>query len=164
MTITGLGMMNIANAQDMSATLMGEKSFAKSSGIPVMNVQLLIDFAEPLKTSQGFGGTNVQSGARIAISNCGSQLTMIQGGDGLMSSGGKIVLQGPIVQEGNFADGSVRDTNRAARIIGGLAGLNVQGSAKFHFVVSDQAAYHDTVAVAASKAATLSLDQMQTLR
>jgi hypothetical protein len=164
MTITGLGMMNIANAQDMSATLLGEKSFAKSSGIPVMNVQLLIDFAEPLKTSQGFGGTNVQSGARIAISNYGSQLTMIQGGDGLMSSGGKIVLQGPIVQEGNFADGSVRDTNRAARIIGGLAGLNVQGSAKFHFVVSDQAAYRDTVAAAASKAATLFLDQMQTLR
>jgi hypothetical protein len=164
MTLTGLGMMNIARAQDMSATLMGEKDFAKTSGIPVMNVQLLIDFAEPLKTSAGWTGTNVRSGARIAISNYGSQLTMIQGGDGLMSSGGKIVLQSPIVQEGNFADASFQDTNKAGRIIGGLAGLNVQGKAKFHFAVSDQAAYKGTVLAATAKAADLFLGQMQSLR
>jgi hypothetical protein len=164
MTLTGLGMMNVARAQDMSATLMGEKDFAKTSGIPVMNVQLLIDFAEPLKTSAGWTGTNVKSGARIAISNYGSQLTMIQGSDGLMSNGGKIVLQSPIVQEGNFADASFQDTNKAGRIIGALAGLNVQGKAKFHFAVSDQAAYKDTVLAATAKAADLFLGQMQTLR
>jgi hypothetical protein len=164
MTLTGLGMMNIARAQDMSATLMGEKDFAKTTGIPVMNIQLLIDFAEPLKTSLGAGYTGVRSLPRIAISNYGSQLTMIQGSDGLMSNGGKIVLQSPIVQEGNFADASFQDTNKAGRIIGALAGLNVQGKAKFHFAVSDQAAYKDTVLAATTKATDLFLGQMQTLR
>jgi hypothetical protein len=164
MTLTGLGMMNVANATDMSATLMGEKSFAKASGIPVMNIQLLIDFAEPIKTSHGFSGTKVRSGARIAISHYGSQMTMVRGSDGLMSGGGKIILQSPIVQEGNFADASFQDTNKAGRIIGGLMGMNVQGKAKFHFAVADQAAYRETVATASNKAATLFLDQLVALR
>jgi hypothetical protein len=164
LTQTGLGMMNVGGMQSMGYTQAVEKDFAKSSGIPVMNVQLLIDFAEPLKTSAGWTGTNVKSGARIAISNYGSQLTMIRGTDGMMFGGGKITLQSPIVQEGNFADASFQDTNKAGRIIGGLAGLNVQGKAKFHFAVSNQAAYKDTVLAATEKVADLFLRQLETLR
>ncbi len=161
---TGLGMMNMTSAQSMSYLLMAERDFSKESGIPVLNVQLLVDFAEPLKTSGTFSGTAVRSGARIAISNYGSQLTLVRGSDSIMSGGGKIILQSPIVQEGNFADASFRDTNRASRIVGGLMGLNVQGRAQFHFAVSDPSAYRDTVIAAATKAADLFIGQMQSLR
>jgi hypothetical protein len=164
MTTTGLGMMNMKGAQSMSWTLMGEKDFAKTTGIPVLNVQLLIDFAGPLKVAKGASDLYMKSAARIAISNYGSQVSMIRGTDGVMSGGGKIILQSPIVQEGNFADFSGKDTNKAGRIIGGLAGLNVQSKAKFHFEVTDPAAYQTTVLGATSKAADLFIGQMQTLR
>jgi hypothetical protein len=147
-----------------SRALVAQHEYEKTAGIPVMNVILYIDFAEPLKTSQGWTGTNVRSNQRIAISNYGSRIQLVGPKDGYMGGGTQIVLQSPIVQEGNFADASFRDTNEAGRIIGGLAGLNVQGKAKFHFAVSDQAAYKDTVLAATAKAADLFLGQMQTLR
>jgi hypothetical protein len=147
-----------------SKAMVAQHEYEKSASVPVMNVILYIDFAEPLKTSQGWTGTNVKSGARIAISNYGSRVQLVGPKDGYTSGGTQIVLQSPIIQDGNFADASFKDSNEAGRVIGALAGLKVQGQGKFHFAVSDPAAYRDTVIAATGKAADLFLGQMQTLR
>ncbi len=144
--------------------LTAEKDYAKSSGIPVMNVQLLIDFAEPIKTKTTATGTDASSAARIAISNYGSQITILRGTDSAASRGASIVLQSPIVQEGQFADISAKSTNRASQAVGFLTGLKVQGQGKFSVAVSDTTAYRATVLGATTKAADLFLGQMETLR
>jgi hypothetical protein len=160
--ITTLGGWN--SAASASWIVMAQKDYAKSSGIPVINVQLLIDFAEPIKTKQGWTETTAATKARIAISNYGSQISILRGTDGLMSRGSAIVLQSPIVQEGQFAELSAKTTNRTSQAIGFLTGIKVQGQGKFSIAVSDPVAYRTTVVAATTKAADLFLGQMETLR
>jgi hypothetical protein len=163
-TAPGGMMMNSGVGASISWISAGEKDFAKTSGIPVMNVHLIVDFAEPLRTAGRFSGTEVQSGARIAISNYGTQVTLMRGTESAMSGGAKMVLQSPIVEIGNFASAGARETNGVGRAIGAMAGLNVMGQARFSFNVSDQNAYKTTVLGATSQATELFAGQMQSLR
>lgn len=166
------GMMNMQRLGNINAANQLERDFAKASGIPVLNVQLLVDFAEPLKASQqttdstylSTTSTTMRQGARIAISHYGSQMTLITPGESLMSEGGKVVLQSPIVESGDFVEASGKSSNAVAQAIGGLAGLHIQSQAKFRFHVTDPAAYRAAVQSAGNKAATLFVSQMAALR
>jgi hypothetical protein len=141
-----------------------QKDYSKSSGIPVMNVQLLIDFAEPIKTKTSASDVSATTNARIAISNYGSQVSMLRGTDSAMSRGASIVMQSPIVQEGQFAELSGKTTNLGSQAVGFLTGIKVQGQGKFSVAVTDPAAYRTTVLAATTKAADLFLGEMEKLR
>lgn len=102
-----------------TATMTLRKPFAAFLGLSLLampiaargigiKVQLLVDFVEPRKANQITTGTayssttstSIKQGARIAISQYGSQVSLITPGETLMSDGGKVVLQSPIVEGG----------------------------------------------------------------
>jgi hypothetical protein len=149
------------NIRNMGYAQASEKKYATATGIPVMNVVLNVDFAAPVKSEKTFSGQTVSSKAKIAISHWGSQLTVIGPADGMFFGGGKVILQSPIVQEGDFAEVSGSETNGVTRGLLGLAGMR-GGMAKtsFKYSVVDTNQYGIAVGVAASKAMSLFLDQV----
>jgi hypothetical protein len=152
------GFTNITNMGNAQAA---EKEYATSTGIPVMNVVLNVDFAAPVKSEKTFSGQTVSAKAKIAISHWGSQLTVIGPADGMFFGGGKVILQSPIVQEGDFAEVNGNETNGVTRGLLALAGMR-GGMMKtsFKYSVTDANQYGTAVGIAASKAITLFLDQV----
>lgn len=153
--------MNVVNAYT------AEYMYAKSSGIPVINVIYYVDFAKPAKSDAGGLLQSMRVSAGLAVSPFGTQIAMMTP-EGKMT---KILLQTALEEGGVFAtiDETTSGATKAlhvANVLGaGLFGGSSGGmSAKFDYIVTDQAAYATGVQAATSKTSDLFLRQIESLR
>jgi hypothetical protein len=100
-----------------------------------------------------------------AISHYGSKLSGVGGASDMNYARGQVILQSPIVAQGNFASVTGNETNGIARGLLALGGMG-GGMAKvsFKYEVKDPAGYSKKVQAASSQAITLFLDQVNALR
>jgi hypothetical protein len=167
----------MSNMSRIGFSQMAPKEYAKTSGIPVINVVLYIDFAAPLKTTVGLvtttagqstgqtGADSVTATSRLAVSHYGSKLSVVDSKDDYNVQGGQVILQSPISQQGNFAAITGTETNGVTRALLSLGGMGGgMAKASFKYEVKNPADYGSKVQAASKQAITLFLDQAQALR
>lgn len=156
---------------NMVNTYTAEYDYAKSSGVPVLNVVYLVDFAKPA-TSQGggiFQSVNVNAG--LAMSPFGTQVALM-GTDGKMT---KMVLKTPIEEGGDFANitettSTLQKASNVASALGVFGGGGIFGggkdtmSTRFDFNVTNPAVFAEKTQSASTKTSDLFIRQMAGLR
>lgn len=156
---------------NMVNTYTAEYDYAKSSGVPVLNVVYLVDFAKPAKSEGGgiFQSVNVTSG--LALSPFGTQIALM-GADGKMT---KMLLKTPIEEGGDFATikettSGLQKVSNVASALGVFGGGGIFGggkdtmSTRFDFNVTDPAVFAQKTQSASTKASDLFIRQMAGLR
>jgi hypothetical protein len=155
---------------NLANTYTAEYDYAKSGGVPVLNVVYYVDFAKPAKSEGGgvFQSVNVTAG--LAISPFGTQLALM-GTDGKMT---KMLLKTPIEEGGDFAN--IRETTSGLQKASNVAGaLGVFGggllgggkatmSTRFDYNVTNPAIFAEKTQSASVKANDLFIRQMAGLR
>lgn len=148
-------------------------AYAREAKVPVLNVVYVVDFAGPAKTEGGgvFQSINVTS--QLAISPRGSQVQLMDASGKV----GKIILNKPVIEGGDFADISditsgLSKASQAASTAfnvfkGGLGALTNKGSRmdrRFQYAVTDPAAFAGMTVKAGTKTTDIFVQQLQTLR
>jgi hypothetical protein len=153
--------------RNMVDTYTAEYNYAKTSGIPVLNVVYFVDFAKPAKSEAGGLLQSVKVSAGLAISPYGTQFALM-GTDGKLT---RMLLQVPFEEGGDFAtikettSGLSKAVHVAGVLGGGLFGGKSGGmSAKFDYSVTDPKAYSNGVLAASAKTSELLTRQMAGLR
>lgn len=155
---------------NMIKTQMAQNDYAKTSGVPVLNVIYLVDFAKPAKSSGGgiFQSVNVTAG--LALSPYLTQVSLVSA-DGKTT---RMLLRMPVEEGGDFAtiqettSGLQKATNMASALGvfgGGIFGGSKQTmSTRFDFNVTNPAVFAEKTQSAATRTSDLFIRQMAGLR
>ena len=134
--------MSVVNAS------MNAKTYAKSSGLPVINALLLVDFAD----ADSYGGwftssSSVKVKSSLAAFPDASQLTVFAPGGKI----GSVVLKEPVAMGGEFGTfddttgGTAKTVETVANVIGFLGGVGTNKSRKYT-MTADPARWREGVA------------------
>lgn len=153
-----------------------EYDYARTSGIPVLNVVYVVDFAEPAKSSGGGAFQSIKVSAALAISPRGSQMVLMD----TRGNPAKIVLNKPLAEEGAFAEirditSGLQKSAESAQMIGNVAGALFGGKGgmfgkqmrmdrRFEYRVTDPANYSSLATHAGGQANDLMLGQLGLVR
>jgi hypothetical protein len=159
-----IGMFNM----NMGKTYTAQYDYARTSKVPVLNVVYYVDFAAPAKTKGGniISGTNVQTitvSSQVAMSQFGSQMQIMD----VNGKVGKMTLNTPVIQGGNFADirditsGSVRTAEAFADAFGKG---NYRVDRRFGYTVTDKPAYSRSALAAGHQTSEMFTKQLVALR
>lgn len=157
--------------RNMVNTYTAQYDYAKSAGVPVLNVVYFVDFAKPAKSEGGGVFQSVKVSAGLAISPFGTQMAMM-GTDGKMT---KMLLKLPIEEGGDFANikettSGLQKASNVASAVGIFGGGGLFGggkdtmSTRFDYQVTDPATFAEKTKSASGKASDLFIRQMAGLR
>jgi hypothetical protein len=153
--------------RNMVNTYTAEYDYAKTSGVPVLNVVYYIDFAKPAKSAGGGLFQSIQATAGLAVSPFGTQLALM-GTDGKLT---RMLLKAPLEEGGNFA--TIRETTSGVEKVAKVAGILGAGifggssgamTARFDYNVTDPAVFAEKARTASTRTNDLFIRQMAGLR